>query len=63
VLHKFFDRAKLDVEIKDRLGNPVIPKEWVFVPLFMVDEVINKIKDGTIGKYTYDTDSVTLVEG
>lgn len=63
VLHKFFDCAKLDIEIKDRFGNPVIPREWFLVPLFIVDEVVDKIKDGTIGKYTYDTDSVTLVEG
>jgi len=62
VLHKFFDCAKLDIQIKDRFGNPVVPKEWFLVPLFVVDEVVDKIKDGSIGKYTYDTDSVTLVE-
>ena len=42
------------IEIKDCFGNPVIPREWFLVPLFVVDEVIDKIKDGTIGDYVYD---------
>ena len=60
VLHKFFDNAKLDIQINDRFGNPVIPREWFLVPLFIIDEVVEKIKDGTISKYSYDMDSVTL---
>jgi hypothetical protein len=32
----------------DRLGRPIVPKEWFIVPLFAVDEVVNRIKDGTI---------------
>lgn len=61
VLHKFFGSARLDIQINDRFGNPVIPREWFLVPLFIIDEVVEKIKDGTIGKYSYDTKSVTLV--
>lgn len=61
VLHKFFDSTKLNIQINDRFGNPVIPKEWFFVPLFIIDEVVEKIKDGTISKYLYDTKSVSLV--
>jgi hypothetical protein len=30
------------------------------VPLFVVDEVVEKIKDGTIGNYCYDTGSAGL---
>jgi T5orf172 domain len=27
VIHRVFDPARLDIEIKDRFGNPVIPRE------------------------------------
>ena len=61
IIHRVFEPAKLDIEIKDRFGNPVIPREWFLVPLFVVDEVIDKIKDGTIGDYEYDVKNATLV--
>ncbi len=63
VLHKFFEGARLDIQINDRFGNPVTPREWFLVPLFIVDEVVDKIKDGTLSKYSYDENSVSLVEG
>lgn len=62
LLHKFFDSARLDIQISDRFGNPVKPKEWFLVPLFIVDKVVELLKDGTIDKYIYDTDSVKLIE-
>ncbi len=61
IIHKFFDAARLDIQINDRFGNPVVPREWFLVPLFIIDEVVEKIKDGTISRYTYDTKSVSLV--
>lgn len=54
LIHKFFEPAKLNIEIKDRFGNPIVPREWFLVPLFVIDEVIEKVKDGTIVNYTYD---------
>jgi len=60
LIHKFFDAARLDIEIMDRFGNPVVPREWFLVPLFVIDEVVEKIKDGTIAQYYYDTESATL---
>ncbi|KKJ78006.1 hypothetical protein WH95_06270 [Kiloniella litopenaei] len=62
LLHKFFDAARLNIEIKDRFGNPVSPREWFLVPLFIIDEVVDKIKDGTISDYTYDLEQVKLVK-
>ncbi len=61
ILHKFFYRARLDITINDRFGNPVNPKEWFLVPLFVIDDIVEKIKDGTISKYTYDMESASLV--
>ena len=48
LIHRIFDPARLDIEIKDRFGHPVIPREWFLVPLFVIDEAVERIKDGTI---------------
>ena len=61
IIHRVFESAKLDIEIKDRFGNPVIPREWFSVPLFIVDEVVDKIREGTIGDFAYDIASAKLV--
>lgn len=61
LLHRFFEHARLDIEINDRFGNPVVPQEWFLVPLFVIDEVVERIKDGTIGEYSYDPSAATLV--
>ena len=61
LIHRFFENAKLDIEIPDRFGKPVAPKEWFLVPLFVIDEVVERIKDGTIGSYTYDFHTASLV--
>lgn len=63
LIHRIFGPAQLDVEIKDRFGNPVIPREWFLVPLFVVNEAVDRIKDGTITEYKYDPKAAALVRG
>jgi len=48
LFHKLFASARLNITIDDRFGNPVIPREWFLVPLFVVDEAVERIKDGAI---------------
>ena len=62
VIHKFFGAAKLDVEIKDRFGKLVKAQEWFLVPLFIIDEMVEKIKAGTISDYFYDPATVKLLK-
>jgi hypothetical protein len=61
VIHRVFGAARLDIEVKDRFGQPVIPREWFLVPLFIIDEAIERIKDGTITGYTYDPSTASLI--
>ena len=61
LLHRFFSAARLDMEIKDRFGNPVKPREWFLVPLPVIDEVVKRIKDETIVDYEYDPASASLI--
>jgi hypothetical protein len=62
LLHRFFANVRLDVELKDRFGSQVEPKEWFLVPLLAIDEAIGRIKDGTIGRYRYDEEGARLTE-
>lgn len=62
LIHRVFDPARLDIEIKDRFGKPVVPREWFLVPVFVVDEAVERIKDGTITDYVYDPKAARLVK-
>jgi hypothetical protein len=61
LIHRIFDPARLDIEIKDRFGNPIVPREWFLVPRFVVDDAVERIKDGTITEYIYDPQTAHLV--
>jgi len=60
LLHKFFGSARLDLELKDRFGSQVEPREWFLVPLSAIDEAIQKLKEGTIGDFRYDTETARV---
>jgi hypothetical protein len=62
LVHRIFGPARLDIEIKDRFGNPIIPREWFLVPRFVIDEAVEKIREGTISRFKYDPKSAALVE-
>ncbi len=60
LLHRVFERARLNIEIKDRFGHPVTPREWFLVPLFAIDEAVERIRDGSIKGLSYDPEHATL---
>jgi len=60
LIHRIFDPVRLNIEIKDRFGNPVVPREWFLVPLFVIDEAVSRIKDGTISDHQYDPGTASL---
>ncbi|MDG1167829.1 MAG: GIY-YIG nuclease family protein [Sulfitobacter sp.] len=61
LLHRVFERARLEVEIKDRFGYPVTPREWFLVPLFAIDEAVERIKNGSIKGLSYDPETASLI--
>jgi hypothetical protein len=62
LIHRIFGPARLDIEIKDRFGQGIVPREWFLVPLFVVDEAVERIKDGTITGYVYDPQGARLTQ-
>lgn len=60
LIHRIFGAARLSIEINDRFGQPIVPREWFLAPLFIIDEVIGRIKDGSITGFTYDPTTASL---
>lgn len=61
LIHRIFEPGRLEIEIKDRFGKPVTPREWFLVPLFIIEEAVDRIREGTISKFRYDPQSASLV--
>jgi len=60
LLHRFFSAVRFDLEIEDRFGNPVKPREWFLAPLPVIDEVVRRIQDHSITEYEYDPGNASL---
>jgi hypothetical protein len=61
IFHRLFGAAQLDLTIEDRFGNPVKPREWFLVPLHVIDEAVQRIRDGSITEVVYDPKTAQLV--
>lgn len=60
IFHRLFSTAQLDLTIEDRFGKPVKPREWFVVPLHVIDEAVERIRDGTITELVYDPQTARL---
>jgi hypothetical protein len=63
LLHRVFAPAQIDLTITDRFGNPVRPREWFLVPLHIIGEVVDRIRDGSIEGMVYDPNTARLEAG
>ncbi len=61
LFHRLFAAVQLDIELQDRFGNPVRPREWFLVPLSVIDEAVRRIEDGSITEMEFDAASAQLV--
>lgn len=61
LFHRLFALARLDITIHDRFGHPVQPEEWFLVPLHVIDEAVQRIRDGSITEVVYDPKTARLV--
>jgi hypothetical protein len=62
LIHRIFGAVRLDIQVQDRFGRPVVPEEWFLVPFFVIDEAIQKIIDGTLTQYIYDPGKAELAK-
>jgi hypothetical protein len=62
LFHRIFSIAQIDISIDDRFGSPVKPREWFLVPLQVIDEAVERIRDGSITEVRYDPQLAKLVK-
>ena len=54
LLHKFFGKVCLEVDVFDKSGKRFTPREWFIAPLSVIDEALELIISGEIVDYVYD---------
>jgi hypothetical protein len=62
LLHDFFAEARLEIEIIDRFGKKIKPREWFLVPQQAIAEAVKRFQDGSIIHYRYAPDAGRLVQ-
>ena len=62
LLHRFFGKACLDIEIEGNDGQKHTPREWFVAPLGIIEKSIELILTGEIVKYQYDYETEMIVE-
>ncbi|MEL4177784.1 GIY-YIG nuclease family protein [Roseateles sp. PN1] len=62
MLHTFFGKACLNVDVYDKQGKRVSPREWFVAPLHIIEAAANMLISGDILNYRYDPDSQSIAE-
>lgn len=62
LIHRVLGNVRFNIEIADRFGRTVRPREWFLVPLPIVDEIVTRVGDGTLAGKVYDAAAVALVQ-
>ena len=56
LIHQVLKAVQFHVKVTDDNGKEHEPKEWFVVPLDIVDAIIERIEDGSIIDYTYNSE-------
>lgn len=60
LIHRFFAKCCLNVDVYDSIGNRYAPREWFIVPLNIIQNVVHLIISGEIIRYKYDEINMRL---
>lgn len=62
LLHRFFAKVCLDVDIHDDKGRRITPREWFIASLDVIEEAIQLTLSGEIVNYEYDTKFLQILK-
>lgn len=62
LIHQFFGRTCLDIDVFDKSGKKHNPREWFIVPLQIIEQAVLLIISGDIVNFTYDSINKVIVE-
>lgn len=60
LIHRVLDSVRFDTQIPDRFGKMIRPREWFLVPLSVVNDIVDRIGDGTLTGMVYDRETASL---
>lgn len=61
-IYQFFAAVRTDLQLQDRIGESVEPREWFFVPLSAVKKLVEILMDGRIEHCEYDPATVQITD-
>lgn len=61
LLHRFFGKSCLDIDLYDREGVRYAPREWFVIPFKVIDEAIELVMKNKIYKYIYDQEKMVII--
>lgn len=62
LLHTFFGKACLSIDIFDKNGNRHMPREWFIAPLNIIEQAVELIISGNIIYYRYDSENEEILK-
>lgn len=62
LLHRFFDSARLSIDVIDNNGTRHTVREWFQVPLGVIEQAVYLFQTGDIVKYKYSREDREIVE-
>lgn len=62
LIHNFFGKSCLDLDVYDENGSRHFPREWFIAPLNVIEQAVELIINGKIVHYRYDQESKTIIE-
>lgn len=60
LIHRFFAKCCLNIDVYDKIGTRYMPREWFIVPVNIIEEVVHLIISGEIIKYKYNEITMRL---
>jgi hypothetical protein len=61
LLHNFFGKSCLEIDVFDAKGKRHTPREWFIAPFEVIEQAIELIINGKIVKYRYDVDNEAII--
>jgi len=61
LLHNFFGKSCLEIDVFDEKGRRHTPREWFIAPIEVIDQAIELIINGKIVNYQFDAENMTII--
>jgi|APSaa5957512622_1039677.scaffolds.fasta_scaffold25158_2 hypothetical protein len=61
LLHSFFGKSCLELDIFDENGKRHTPREWFIAPIEVIEQAIELIINGKVVNYKFDAENMTIV--